>query len=319
MTAAGVVGAGGWYDGLRVLEPALRRTGARPPEIRCAGSPGAGPVLSVRSLEALNRMAAEAGQRVDSGAPLRFVDAQAVGTLSAVDYERCIAATGRVPTRLAGAGAWHDWFNALAWLAWPQTKRALNAAQVAAMAPPARHPRAPHGEPAAHRGRRRDALTLFDESGLVMVCDRADLRHRLRTHDWAGLFVSSRAGFAVHARLFVLGHGLLDKLRTPFKAACGRVWLLPLPADADRGCLDARLGASIRCGAPFGEALHPLPVLGVPGWWADNQDPAFYDDAAVFRPMRADRTPRRGPGRVVSTRHRASLARMRPNEIEARP
>jgi hypothetical protein len=25
-------------------------------------------------------------------------------------------------------------------------------------------------------------------------------------------------------------------------------------------------------------------VLGVPGWWPANQDPAFYRDAAVFRP-----------------------------------
>jgi hypothetical protein len=26
-----------------------------------------------------------------------------------------------------------------------------------------------------------------------------------------------------------------------------------------------------------------LPVLGVPGWWRANQDPAFYADASVFR------------------------------------
>ena len=31
----------------------------------------------------------------------------------------------------------------------------------------------------------------------------------------------------------------------------------------------------------------PLPVLGVPGWWPANQDPAFYDDATVFRPPRS--------------------------------
>ena len=26
-----------------------------------------------------------------------------------------------------------------------------------------------------------------------------------------------------------------------------------------------------------------LPVLGVPGWWSENEAPAFYADAAVFR------------------------------------
>ncbi|MFG5409680.1 DUF3025 domain-containing protein [Piscinibacter sakaiensis] len=33
----------------------------------------------------------------------------------------------------------------------------------------------------------------------------------------------------------------------------------------------------------------PLPVLGVPGWWPANADPAFYDDPAVFRPAPARR------------------------------
>ena len=34
----------------------------------------------------------------------------------------------------------------------------------------------------------------------------------------------------------------------------------------------------------------PLPVLGVPGWWAANEVAAFYDDTAVFRPKRLQRT-----------------------------
>ena len=33
-----------------------------------------------------------------------------------------------------------------------------------------------------------------------------------------------------------------------------------------------------------------LPVLGVPGWWPANEDPAFYDDAAVFRPAGSHRS-----------------------------
>ena len=30
----------------------------------------------------------------------------------------------------------------------------------------------------------------------------------------------------------------------------------------------------------------PLPVLGVPGWWAQNLNFSFYDDPQVFRPPR---------------------------------
>lgn len=31
----------------------------------------------------------------------------------------------------------------------------------------------------------------------------------------------------------------------------------------------------------------PLPVLGVPGWWAANAEPGFYADPAVFRAPRS--------------------------------
>ncbi|MFS2054393.1 DUF3025 domain-containing protein, partial [Variovorax sp. CT11-76] len=41
----------------------------------------------------------------------------------------------------------------------------------------------------------------------------------------------------------------------------------------------------------------PLPVLGVPGWWAGNEAPDFYADAQVFRPARpAAESPAPGPG-----------------------
>jgi acyl-coenzyme A thioesterase PaaI-like protein len=41
-----------------------------------------------------------------------------------------ISRTGEVPTR---SHNWHDWFNALAWLAWPHSKEALNARHVRAI------------------------------------------------------------------------------------------------------------------------------------------------------------------------------------------
>ncbi|WP_236903919.1 DUF3025 domain-containing protein [Comamonas serinivorans] len=39
-------------------------------------------------------------------------------------------------------------------------------------------------------------------------------------------------------------------------------------------------------GQPVGKPFAPLPILGVPGWWAGNREPGFYDDATVFRPAR---------------------------------
>jgi hypothetical protein len=44
----------------------------------------------------------------------------------------------------------------------------------------------------------------------------------------------------------------------------------------------ADLTAEKLAGKPFAH----LPVLGVPGWCAANEDPAFYLDTSVFRPLR---------------------------------
>jgi hypothetical protein len=35
-----------------------------------------------------------------------------------------------------------------------------------------------------------------------------------------------------------------------------------------------------------------LPILGVPGWCADNEREAFYDNADYFRPGRRSPDPR---------------------------
>jgi hypothetical protein len=49
------------------------------------------------------------------------------------------------------------------------------------------------------------------------------------------------------------------------------------------------LGSERLAAKPFAH----LPVLGVPGWWAGNEDAAFYDDDGVFRPLRTGALPRK--------------------------
>ena len=71
-------------------------------------------------------------------------------------YESHIALSGRVPTRSNR----HDLFNALVWLAFPRTKARLNALQANAIE---------HTGVGAVRGPLRDAATVFDENGVVLV------------------------------------------------------------------------------------------------------------------------------------------------------
>jgi hypothetical protein len=175
----------------------------------------------------------------------------------AMGYEQHVAATGRVPTRDNA----HDLFNGLVWLRCPAFKAALNAAHLAA--PPA---------PAGRRGPVRDALTLLDESGLLLQAP-APLQAALQAQDWAGLFLRARELWS-EARLLVVGHALLEKLLVPRKPLCARVLFVD---DVEAPVVPAGLSPS---------ALPPLPVLGIPGWWPPNEVEGFYGDDRVFRSKR---------------------------------
>src|SRR2546427_12488678 len=50
------------------------------------------------------------------------------------------------------------------------------------------------------------------------------------------------------------------------------------------------LGADTLACKPFA----PLPVLGVPGWWRENENFSFYDDSLVFRAPRSAQASQQG-------------------------
>jgi hypothetical protein len=207
--------------------------------------------------EALN------GAREPGAAGVRFVEQAALP--EGEPYESFIARTGCVPTR----DNLHDLFNGLMWLAYPKTKRRLNVLHATEIDV--------RGGAAGARGPLRDALTLFDENAAVLQAP-AVLLEALRTRNWKALFLEHRSEWR-SARLALFGHALLEKLMQPRKAITAHVWLVnDMTDEAIASSLDpARLAA---------KDFLPLPVLGVPGWWPLNENPAFYDDADVFRAPR---------------------------------
>jgi hypothetical protein len=228
---------------------------------------------------AFDGWARKAKLTLPGGRPLSFRPAPSSRT-SALEYERRIAATGEVPTR---PGNLHDACNALAWLAFPGTKAALNAIHAAATA----------ADTGNGRDRRRDAATLLDESGMIVACADTGLLELWRTHQWRAAFWDRRAAVADRMRAVVIGHGLLAKLVAPFRAITAKVLVLAqdaaaLPADPAllAAALDARAAATIGAG---GAALAPedllaLPVAALPGWDMEASGARLFDDPAVFRP-----------------------------------
>lgn len=220
-------------------------------------------------LDHLNALADVRATRQSRGLPLRFV--APAGRLSARDYETHILQTGQVPTR---ADTWHDVLNALVWLRFPRFKAALNAAHGTAMGQ----------EPDTLRGRRRDALTMLDESGVWVISRDPDLHILLAEHAWHTLFWERRQAVEREMRFVVVGHALLEKILAPYPSITGKCLMLgsdTLDPDAAEAQAVATLD-TINSPHP----LTPLPVQGIPGWDAANACATYYANQAVFRPAR---------------------------------
>ena len=208
-------------------------------------------------------------QAASSTASVRFVPQAALPAGQA--YEQFIFDTGQVPTR----ENLHDLFNGLCWLRFPETKRRLNALQGAQIAEAGVQPL---------RGAVRDALTVFDENAALLSAPQP-LWDALLARQWQRLFIELRPLWQ-EARLVLFGHALLEKLAHPRKPITAHVYRVPAP-EGSLDALDHWAAGDLSAAKLAGKPFVPLPVLGVPGWWAKNEDFSFYDDARVFRPAPA--------------------------------
>lgn len=212
----------------------------------------------------MNDLAQQRGLRTESGRPVRFVPPGAKDAY----YEIKVFETGRVETR---PDSLHDYFNALAWLAFPRTKARLNALHAAEI------PRE-----GGRRGALRDLLTIFDEGGAIVHSDDAKLIGLLRKFRWKTLFWQNRERVKAAMRIVVLGHAVLEKALEPWPGVTCKAIVVPAAADPDAAATawleQLAPGASPR-------DLAPLPVFGFPDW--APQDEGFYDDMRYFRETRS--------------------------------
>ena len=219
---------------------------------------------------------------VQCGLPLRFV-AQQYGKLPfEAQYEPRCYLKGEVPTREHN---WHNLLNALVWLTFPKAKAAINARHYQALL-------ASSVETSSQRGAVRDMGTLFDESGVIVVCAEAELAALLRDFQWKELFWQRRAQVQVQMGFYLFGHGLYEKALQPYIGLTGQGLLLPVEqafftwsptqqlAHLDSLLADY-LNSPQHCRST--RELTPVPLLGVPGWEADNERADYYDNSDYFR------------------------------------
>jgi hypothetical protein len=157
----------------------------------------------------------------------------------------------------------------------PRAKAALNRLQAQEIA------RA--GVP-GQRGPVRDAITVFDENGALLQAP-PPLWEALQQRQWRRLFVELRPLWR-EARLVIFGHALLEQLATPRKGLTAHVWRADAAFDDAGSATDAWLAGECSALRLAAKPFTPLPVLGVPRWWRENENFSFYDDSLVFRPRK---------------------------------
>ncbi len=219
---------------------------------------------------------------VQGGYPLRFVP-QEPGRLGfEAQYEPRCYLTGEVQTR---PDNWHDFFNAMVWLTFPKAKAAINFRHYQALIQKT--------DPLeSQRGSVRDMATLLDESGVIVVCADAGLAEQLCTFQWKELFWHNRDKLQAAMSFYIFGHGLYEKALQPYLGMTGQGLILHVPAEffnialpEQLSYLDARVAEYLdnpaHCLSP--RELHPVPLLGIPGWSHENEVSAFYDNRSYFR------------------------------------
>ena len=216
------------------------------------------------------------------GMPLRFVPPRDPAERDRTHYEAHIAATGEVETRAAN---WHDLFNALAWITYPRAKAAINAQHAAIL-------EAGGDAELRHRSPARDALTLFDEGGVIVASSSPAMHRLIVDFRWKELFWERRDELLATTRFLAIGHACYEQSLAPYIGMVAKT--VPIPVDdaflslspeGQVAAADAQVAAHLADRANFRspKALPPMPVLGVPGWHDANAQSAFYDDAKHFR------------------------------------
>lgn len=195
-------------------------------------------------------------------------------------YETKIYTTGEIPTRLHN---WHDFFNALVWHLFPVTKAILNDLHFKTQ-------QIEFAQNTKLRSPLRDAATIFDESGVVVVSSNARLINLLQAFRWEELFWQERANVISAMRFYVFGHGLYEKGLNPYVGMTGKGICFEVPDGFfDQTLpkqlmeLDRLLEQRLLDGFSSNADLTPVPLLGYPGWDKNNNDFAYYQNRSYFR------------------------------------
>jgi hypothetical protein len=214
----------------------------------------------------------------ENGLKITFIDDQQID-FGERYYEQVIFDTGQVPTRSKN---WHDLFGGFIWCLFPKTKALINKRHVDEIAI--------HGT--KQRSKHRNALTLFDECGVILAVSDTNWQQWLRNHQWTKAFIDERVQWGKTIAPFMFGHANYEMLTKPYIGLTGKALFVNVPINffeqnlsQQYEYLDNMLYEMIKVQDCLknNNLLSPLPILGVPGWHDANNCPDFYNNTDYFR------------------------------------
>lgn len=175
---------------------------------------------------------------------------------------------------------WHDFFNALIWLKFPQTKKMLNKIH---------YHQAIKREKGSNRSTLENRVTQFDECGAIIISNNKKLLDLISKHQWQELFINQKKEFEKNINCIIFGHATFEKALNPYIGMTCHCILLNSQTLLDQTKkgnykeFDEEL-ANIWEKQIFAtpDRLKALPLLGIPGYWS-KQDMDFYSNTQYFR------------------------------------
>jgi len=198
-------------------------------------------------------------------------------------YEPRIYERGEVQTR---EDNWHDFFQVLVWQTYPRTKSLLNELHYNASKKRLK-------EGINQRSPIENFVTLFDECGAVILTSNARLVEEIKDARWNSIFVKNRDKFGTEIECTVFGHAMFEKAISPYIGMTSHCLFLNVDSDffllsreEKNKHIDLALVSAIESFSDITtKLLSPLPLLGVPGWYADQSN-EFYNNVSYFRRKR---------------------------------
>lgn len=175
---------------------------------------------------------------------------------------------------------WHDFFNALIWLRFPNTKKTLNSLHFST---------ASKRETGTNRSTLENRITQFDECGAVIITSNSTLLELIRNHQWKTLFIEHKDSFKNDIKCIVFGHAIFEKALTPYIGMTCHCILLEDKQLLNEAQSDNYTNIDLYLAKLWQQTIskhtkrfHPFPILGIPGYWLDQSD-SFYNNKQYFR------------------------------------